>query len=265
MFYHQRIWLLVLLTILAVVVVYWLAPAIPQDTGYLDFADTRTFLGIPRVGDVLSNAPFTLVGLAGLGALYLGWFGAPAAEYYARAPYGVFFAGLVLLGPASGYFHWDPSVATLFWDRVFLTVAFMGLVSAVIADRIHTGWRFPWGLALLVALGFWSVLSWSLGEARGEGDLRLYILVQFWPLAAIPLILWLFPQGTRVQWPYIAFAIGIYAVAKVAELFDGEIFTLLGGAISGHSLKHLLAALGPVVIIAMMRHWPRRAGERPAG
>lgn len=257
MSYRQRIWFLVLLTVLAIVLVYWLAPPIPQDIGYLNFADTRTLLGIPRVGDVLTNLPFSLVGLAGLGALYLGWFGTPAAAHHERAPYAVFFAGLVLLGPASSYFHWNPTVETVFWDRVFLTVAFMGLLSAIIADRIDTGWKFPWGLALLVALGFWSVLSWRLGEARGEGDLRLYVLVQFWPLVLAPLILWLFPQGRLVRWPYLAIAVGLYAPAKLAELYDRAIFEALGGALSGHSIKHLLAALGTAGIVVMVRRWPR--------
>lgn len=248
-----------LLTVLAIAGVYLFAPAIPQDPAYHGFADTRSFLGIPRFGDVLSNAPFTLVGLAGLGALFLGWFGVPAADARARLPYMVFFLGVALVGPASGYYHWEPNNLTLFWDRVFLTVAFMGLVAAILADRVYGGRWAGWVLAVLVAAGFWSVQCWSLGEARGAGDLRAYFLVQFWPLAALPLILWLFPQGRRVKTRFIAYAIGVYILAKIAEVLDPEIFAMLGGAVSGHSIKHLLAALGPVAIIAMMRTWPRAA------
>ncbi len=214
-------------------------------------------LGIPRFGDVVSNAPFSLVGLAGFGALYLGWFGVAAVGRRAQLPYAVFFAGLVLVGPASGYYHWEPNSETLFWDRVFLTVAFMGMVAAIVADRVHHCWATGWGLTLLVAAGFGSVLYWSLGEAQGAGDLRAYFLVQFYPLLAVPLILWLFPEGSLVKSRFIGYVIGVYVLAKIAEIFDPEIFALLGGAISGHSIKHLLAALGPIAIIAMMRTWPR--------
>ena len=55
---------------------------------------------------------------------------------------------------------------------------------------------------------------------------------------------------------HIALVIMVYALAKIAELLDREIFELFAGAISGHSIKHLIAALGPVVVIAMMRTWP---------
>ena len=66
---------------------------------------------------------------------------------------------------------------------------------------------------------------------------------------------------------FIGYVIGVYVLAKIAEIFDPEIFALLGGAISGHSIKHLLAALGPVAIIAMMCSWPETAAmeERQPG
>lgn len=265
MSYHGRATFLVLLTVFAVAGVYLFVPAIAQDPAYHDFADRRLILGIPRFGDVASNAPFTLAGIAGLGALFLGWFGVPAAEARARLPYAVFFLGVLLVGPASGYYHWEPNNETLFWDRVFLAVAFMGLVAAILADRIHGGRGSGWILAALVAAGFGSVLSWSVGEANGAGDLRAYFLVQFYPLLAVPLILWLFPEGARVTTRFIAMAIGFYVLAKIAELLDGQIFALFGDAISGHSIKHLLAALGPVAIIAMMGTWPRGAELTSSG
>lgn len=43
---------------------------IAQLTGYHHFADTRAWLGLPHAGDVLSNAGFTLVGIAGLVLLW---------------------------------------------------------------------------------------------------------------------------------------------------------------------------------------------------
>ena len=41
-------------------------PAIRQDQAYHQFADTRPALGIPHAWNVLSNAPFLLIGLLGL-------------------------------------------------------------------------------------------------------------------------------------------------------------------------------------------------------
>lgn len=262
MTHKQRIAVLILLTVVVVAAVYLLVPPIAQDPAYHDFADTRRIFGIPRFGDVVSNLPFTLVGLAGLGALFLDWFGVPPADARTRLPYAVFFLGVALVGPASAFYHWSPSSETLFWDRVFLAVSFMGLVAAIVADRVHSGRASGWVLAVLVLAGFGSVLSWSVGEAAGAGDLRGYFLVQFYPLVAVPLVLLLFPRGIRVKARFIAWAVGFYAAAKIAELYDAEIFALLGGAVSGHTIKHLLAAVCPAAVVAMMRAWPRMVAYR---
>jgi hypothetical protein len=44
-----------------------------------------------------------------------------------------------------------------------------------------------------VAVGLGSVLYWHRTEQQGHGDLRPYLLVQFYPILAIPLLLLLFP------------------------------------------------------------------------
>ena len=103
----------------------------------------------------------------------------------------VFFAGLLLTGFGSAYYHLEPNNERLVWDRLPLAGALMGLFAAVIAERI--GVRA--GLALLaplVVVGLGSVLWWHGGEVRGHGDLRPYALVQFYPLVAVPLMLYLF-------------------------------------------------------------------------
>ncbi len=43
-----------------------------------------------------------------------------------------------------------------------------------------------------------------------------------------------------------------YVAAKVAEIFDREIFDA-GELVSGHSLKHLLAAAGAWWVLRMLR------------
>jgi hypothetical protein len=87
-----------------------------------------------------------------------------------------FHHGLVAAG--STYYHLRPDNGTLFWDRLPMTVVFVSLL----ADA---------GLLLLlplVALSVASVLYW-----RFANNLRLYGLVQYYPMAALPLVVVLFP------------------------------------------------------------------------
>ena len=95
---------------------------------------------------------------------------------------------------------------------------------------------------------------WRLGESAGAGDLRFYGLVQFLPAVLIPLALVLFPaHGLRTS--ALLGAIGWYAVAKLCEALDRSIFAV-GGIASGHTLKHLAAAMAA----AWLRAWPGPGG-----
>ena len=51
---------------------------------------------------------------------------------------------------------------------------------------------------------------------------------------------------------YLAWIIGWYAAAKALEFFDAGTFDLLGNAISGHSLKHLLSAVATYMVLRML-------------
>ncbi len=46
--------------------------------------------------------------------------------------------------------------------------------------------------------------------------------------------------------------VALYAVAKVSELLDAKIFAL-GQVVSGHALKHLVAAIAAYWILRMLR------------
>ncbi len=254
----RRIMLLWGLTALAAAGMFLFAPPIPQDSTYHLLADGRGWLGIPNFGNVMSNLPFTIVGIAGLGALWRGWFGVPPMGDGDPVPFAYFFIGVALVGPGSAWYHLDPNNSTLFWDRLPMTIAFMALVAAVLSDRISRAWVACRGLNLLVAAGIVSVVWWDYGEIRGAGDLRAYALVQFWPVILIPLVLYLFPGGRHVRARYLVAALAFYALAKLFEHYDHGVFALTGGAVSGHSIKHLLAALAPAAILAMMRDWPRK-------
>jgi hypothetical protein len=245
----MRVWGIVGLGLVALVAVT-LLPPIPQDPAYHDFADRRRLLGIPNALNVLSNVPFVLVGA--LGWTFLLRQGRPRAddpvtESWERSAFGILFAGIGLTGFGSAYYHLAPGNVTLFWDRLPLTIVFMSLFAVVIAERIGlaAGRRL---LPLLLLVGAGSVLYWLLGELSGAGDLRPYALVQFFPLVAIPLLLLFPPRYTRGA--DLVGALAWYALAKLFELLDARIFAA-GGLVSGHTLKHLAAAVAMYWILRM--------------
>ncbi len=44
-----------------------------------------------------------------------------------------------------------------------------------------------------------------------------------------------------------------YGVAKLAEFYDEKIFTLSQNLISGHTLKHLIAALAVIIFVSPLK------------
>ena len=126
----------------------------------------------------------------------------------------------------------------------------MGLLDAVIAERVGVRAALRL-LGPLVALAALSVGYWALTEQRGAGDLRPYALVQFYPLVAIPLMIWLLPpRYTGSAW--LLAAAGIYALAKLLELADTWILSATR-VVSGHTLKHVLAAVAGYSVLRMLR------------
>jgi len=227
-----------------------LAPPIPQDPAYHGFADQRTLFGIPNFWNVATNLPFLAV--AAVGGIRLPRFAHPVPGH----AYALLCAGVLLVTFGSSYYHWAPHNATLAWDRLPMTLAFMSLMSLLISERIspRTGQLLLW--PLLVA-GAGSVAWWRWTETMGAGDLRPYALVQFLPLLLIPLMLWLFPQRficAHRLWV----ALGLYALAKLAEHFDRAVFDATGW-MGGHGIKHLLAALAIWFVVQAVSPAPRTA------
>lgn len=232
-----KVKLLIGFALLAVIGTFALVPAIPQNPSYHQFADRGAHFGIPNFWDVTSNLPFFLVGLAGIRALYRG---EAVIQPELRPSYLAFFLGVASVGPGSMVYHLAPDNATLVWDRLPMTIAFMALFSFVIAEYLSV----PAGRALLwplLVIGFISVFYWRFTEVQGRGDLRLYGLMQFLPLAMIPMIM-LLCRPAFSDAAYLWALMGAYAVAKVAEFLDVPIFHVF--PLSGHSIKHLVAALG---------------------
>ena len=164
-----------------------------------------------------------------------------------RAAYVVFFLGLCGTCFGSGYYHWAPGDATLAWDRLPMSLAFMSLLSATMAERISgkAGSRLLWPL---VAAGAASVWWW-----RWTGNLWPYLAAQYYSVFLIGWLLLLFPPAYTRGGDLLA-ATGLYALAKAAEALDARIYALTGW-MSGHTLKHLIATLAAFWVWRML--WKR--------
>jgi hypothetical protein len=240
---HWRAGALALLLLALLAGVMALEP-ISQPASYHDLADRRLLLGVPNVLDVTSNIAFLIVGAWGIG-LCAGQRRPPRV-----ASWMVFFIATVLTSFGSVYYHWAPSDATLVWDRLPMALAFMALSVALVAEHVGEGLeRFL--LAPSLAVGVLSVLWW-----RWSGDLRPYLWVQFAPLLCIPFMLATFPARYTHR-RFILYGIGLYALAKAAEIEDASIFRLTAQVVSGHTLKHLLSAAGIVALLIMLRRRTR--------
>lgn len=242
--------LIVLISISASLSILLLDP-IPQDVSYHQFHDTRLISSIPNFWNVVSNLPFLLVGIWGLSWLRTANENNHISQL--RFSYIGFFTGIALVGLGSSYYHLSPDNSTLVWDRIPMTLAFMSLFSIIVAEFISVSAAKRLLLPLLLA-GLASVLYWHYTELSGRGDLRLYILVQFLPMLLTPIILFFFkPTFThrRSYWLLIL----AYFFAKILEHFDKEVMELLP-LLSGHTLKHLTAALGIGLLVSA--YYPRR-------
>jgi hypothetical protein len=242
---------LVLLTA-AVVAVSCMLPRISQPLSYHQFADTRSMLEIPNFGDVVSNLPFAIVGIWGLVFLLRTRFRKNAQAFLderERWPYLFVFIGLLLTAFGSSYYHLAPDNARLLWDRLPMTITFMAMVSAVIAERISVRLG-VWLLPALLLLGLATVVQWEWSEMRGTGDLRFYAAVQAYS-ALVILLSFAFPRRYTRSGDF-ALVIGFYALAKALEFFDKPIFAALH-FVSGHTLKHLAAAAAGYCILRMLQ------------
>ena len=232
----------------------WLLPPIPQPPAYHDFADRRACLGLPNCLDTASNALFVLAGASGLRFLFSQSGKRAFIERRQAWPYALFFFAVILTGFASGFYHLAPDNAGLMWDRAAIALAFMAWFAAILCERVSlmVGLML---LPLLLVAALGSVFYWGWSEARGQGDLRFYGLMQVAPMLLIPLLIWLYPPRYSGERDILA-VIGLYLLALLFDLTDRPVFGLSGGLISGHTLKHAVAALAAVWV---MRYLQRRS------
>ena len=244
---HQKeklgITLIIVAALFTLIVILFQDP-IAQDLNYHLFSDSRDIWSIPNFWNVVSNVPFLIVGITGLYKVSISAKLRIIDEI--RIAYVLLFSSVILVAFGSAYYHLWPNNQTLVWDRLPMTIAFMALFSIVISEFISV----PIGKFLLLPLilaGMSSVIYWHISESSGEGDLRYYAIVQFFPMLVIPIILICFrSQCTCIHaywWLLLA-----YAAAKLFEYLDIEAYSSIH-FISGHSIKHIITALGLYILL----------------
>jgi hypothetical protein len=223
----------------------WHGP-IAQLSNYHAFADQTTLGAIPHAIDVLSNLAFVGAGLFGL---FLVLSNLSLTErglsYWA---YLSFFVWILVTSLGSAFYHWAPDDQRLFWDRLPIALACASLLAAVRADLVPGMNRRKALLELSIFIG---CAIFSVGWWAQTADLRWYLLLQILTLLLIPIWQFVYAAPMR-QRRLFGVAIMLYVLAKICESFDHAILLHLG-FISGHSLKHVLAALAAAWIAWSLR------------
>lgn len=227
----KQLQLIYVISIIAVVACFFIKP-IHQDQEYHNFADSETLFSIPNFWNVISNLPFVIIGVIGLIKVM------SIKEYPLKSNFVVFFVGIFFTGFGSGYYHFNPNNTTLIWDRLPMTISFMSFLSIIIGEFIDSnkGKKF---LPSFLFIGMLSIVYWIFSE-----DLRFYALIQFLPILLILIILFLSKKELAYK-KYFWLIIVSYTIAKFLESYDAFIYSVTYKMISGHSLKHIAAAVGP--------------------
>jgi Ceramidase len=224
---------------------------ITQPAGYHLFADERSAFGLPNLANVLSNLPFLLIGVWAWRRLRAA---GPALGDVPRAgaAWRAFAVSIAFTALGSTLYHWAPNNNALMLDRLPIAWACASLLCAFLAERVHAGFGRAPVLAVALLLGTASVVWWWVGERQGAGDLRAYLAMQFLPMLLVPLALLLRvrrqgagPTSADAAWWS---ALVLYAAAKAFEIADHSVLDALQ-FISGHTIKHLLAAVAAWLLL----------------
>ncbi|KAL8168326.1 hypothetical protein V2J09_009825 [Rumex salicifolius] len=208
--------------VLCVIMLMIVTPTIPQSQSYLDFADKRQFFG--RLVQCFRGNYFQL----SLQGEIWGW--------------TVFFIGVAAISVGSSYYHLQPNDARLVWDRLPMTIAFVSIAAIFVIERIDERKGTLFIIPFLVA-GVVSILFFE--------DLRPYAVVQFLPCIAIPLMAILVPP-MYTHSTYWFWAAAFYLLANIEEAADKLTYELTHHLVSGHTLKHLFAAMVPLFLALML-------------
>ncbi|MEN9842198.1 MAG: hypothetical protein RLZZ612_27 [Pseudomonadota bacterium] len=221
-------------------------PPVVLPDHYHAFVDTRSCWGIPNAMDVLSNGAFAVVGVWGLRRLWHLWQASHAhPSTIAQAP--VLFGaalmlslGLCFTAVGSGIFHWQPTTAGLALDRMAMSVIFAGLLGMAVAQHISERAGLV-TMAVMVSLApLAAAVAWFSGNASPWG------VVQYGGMLLLLTLMFASQGPSRLV---LVKVLVLYGIAKGCEMADDTLWALTHGLVSGHTLKHLVAA------IAVMPMW----------
>lgn len=225
------------------VLIALLAPAVVWPEHYHAFIDTRSWWGIPNTMDVLSNAAFAVVGTWGLWRLGH-W---SHAHRTAVADRPVLYGSALMVGlglwfttVGSGIFHWQPNAAGLAVDRMAMSVIFAGLLGMAVAQHISERAGLVTMVTVLTLAPAAAAVAWFTGNATPWGT------VQY---GGMLLLLALVVSRTDQTRTVLVKVLLMYGLAKACEMADEVVWQLTNGLVSGHTLKHLVAA------VAVMPMW----------
>ena len=224
--------------LLSLTLVALFAPALPASAWPIPhYVDTRTWLGLHNAGDVLSNLAFLGMGVWGLMLM--------RARNDAPVGASCFFVGLILTCAGSSIYHLDPDAPQwLVADRLGMAVAFAGFLGIAASERVS---QRAGQAAMLLMIVAGPLAAWVARE-----NVTPWVIVQFGGMAlAVGLAL------TRPRPGAIGVSLGgvilCYVLAKLFELGDVTVFEATGHIVSGHTLKHLAAALAASPVIRALR------------
>lgn len=239
----------------AYVLIACLGPAVadPSAAAGAVFADARAWCGLPFAMDVLSNLPFAAFGLWGL--LRLRRFDTLHERLCAANALDcarLFFAGLIFTAAGSVFYHLQPDALRLAADRAGMAIAFAGIVGLAVCERVSP--RAGWPAACAAFLG--GMLAVAAYHERG--DVLPWAVVQFGGMALVLVLAVLRPVPGAIGLRLGAVVL-FYAVAKLFELGDQAVFEATGQLVSGHSLKHLVAACAAWPVLRALQGLAGRA------
>ncbi len=201
-----------------------------------DYADARTFWGIPNAVNVLTNA--VLFGAALWGAQATRCSQCSLALRRAWLGFQSFSVLSAIIGTV---YHLNPTQDLLILMCSAVAGGFAMLTLGMLAERIHSGFASRSGIAsaVAVALLMFALMRWGSGH-EGSVDVRPLLLMEALPLLLFPAGAVSLPgQQTRpLDWIVLLVA---YGISKACQLLDHRIFQWTGW-ISGHSMMHLALA-----------------------
>ncbi len=218
-------------------------PSIEQNQNYHNFADQRTLFGVRNALDTLSNLAFIIVGILGLLNFYNNQYIKISNSF--SVILNLFFIAIILTGLGSSFYHQNPNNFTLVFDRLGMSLVFASVLAMLAYLKISPRFGLH-NLAELLILAPLTVLIWKF-----NGNLTPYAVLQFGGIILV--ILTLLLSKSQRQSPCFSSLIILYGIAKLVEFYDVQIFTLTQNLISGHTLKHLIAALATIVFISPLK------------